>query len=95
MALAANYSTDGKGTARILKITGTSSYPTGGYDLPGSIFSQVANLPFAPVGLNDGGTNIALVDLPNKKVKFIVAATGAEVLAAANVSGSIVSVLLP
>ena len=95
MAAAADYRRIERGTARVLKITGTASYPTGGYSIPDSLVSQVANQPNPPVGINDGATNIALVDLPNKNVKFIVAATGLEVANATNVSANSVLVLLP
>lgn len=95
MAAAADYRQVENGTAKILKITGTSSYPTGGYDLPadwdGS--SKVINRPNAALGINDGATNIALV--AGSKVKFIVSATGAEVANATNVAANAVQVLIP
>lgn len=93
MAAAADYRRIERGTARVLKVTGTASYPTGGYDIPDSLVTQVSNQPNAPVGINDGATNIALV--AGTKVKFIVSATGLEVAAATNVSANSVQVLLP
>ena len=93
MAAATDYRRIERGTARVLKITGTASYPTGGYALPDSLVTQVANQPNPPVGINDGAVNIALVSGNN--VKFIVSATGLEVAAATNVSANSVLVLLP
>lgn len=93
MAAAADYRLDQYGKARVMKITGTASYPTGGYDLSQSNVLSVANPAKPLVGLNDGGTNIALV--AGTKVKFIVAATGLEVANTTNVSASTVQVLVP
>lgn len=95
MTAALNYRMDQVGTAQIMRITGTASYPTGGYDLAESFVVNTVDRQSPLVGLNDGGTNIALVDTVNKKVKFIVAATGLEVANATNVSAVTVSILVP
>ena len=79
---------------RVLKIKGTSSYTTGGYDLPAfANGTAVQNVVLGPVGLNDGGTVIGLV--ASGKVKFITAATGVEVANASDQSAVTVSVLVP
>jgi hypothetical protein len=85
-------------SARILNVKGDSVYATGGYLLAGAVAAASFNLAnasdFKAVGLNDGGTIIALVDLPNLKVKFITAATGAEVANASDQSAVTVKVLV-
>ena len=78
--------------ARVMSITGDSSYATGGYALSASHLA-LANGPNV-VGLNDGGAIIALYDAVNKKVKFITAATGAEVAAASDQSANTVKLLV-
>lgn len=78
------------GNGRVLKIRGTNSYPTGGYDLPASPGEQPA-LP--PLGINDGQANLPLV--AGTKVKFIVQATGLEVANAVDVSAVTLQVLFP
>ena len=93
MAAAADYRLVPYGTARVVKIKGTSSYGTGGYDLSASPFTKVSNAPAAPVAINDGSAVIGLVAAG--KVKFITAATGAEVAAASDQSGNAVLVLVP
>lgn len=93
MAAAASYSMDQQGRAQVMKVKGTSSYPTGGYDLNQSFVNNIANRAKPLVGLNDGGTQIALI--AGAKVKFIVAATGAEVANATDMSAVTVSVLVP
>ena len=94
--MAASFTYDGAASelfgedVRILAVTGDTSYPTGGYAVAGD-FPQSGL-----IGLNDGvGTRIALWDDVNKKVKFIVTATGAEVAAATDVSASTVRLLIP
>jgi hypothetical protein len=73
---------------KIFSVTGDSSYATGGYALAAS------DLPIRTcVGLNTG-TVIALWDAPNKKVKFITAATGAEVANASDQSAVTVQLLV-
>lgn len=82
------------GKAQILKIKGTSSYPTGGYDLPASVAGTgVLNSSTPPVGINDGQAQFPLV--ASGKVKFMVAATGAEVANTTDMSAVTLSVLVP
>lgn len=92
MPAAGKLNVDQLGTARVVKIKGTSSYTTGGYDLPDfAIARQADGMP--PAGINDGAAVIALV-APGK-VKFITAATGAEVANASDQSAVTVQVLVP
>lgn len=77
---------------RILKVTGDSSYATGGYALSASVMDYQSN-PKA-CGINDKATIIAEYDEVNKKVKFITRATGAEVANASDQSANTVKVLL-
>ena len=81
------------GKAQILKMTGTASYPTGGYDLPASVVSAVLNSSTPALGINDGQANYPLVAAG--KVKFMVQATGLEVANAVNMSAVTLSILVP
>lgn len=77
------------GKLQIVDVLGDANYATGGYALS---LSSLANKTV--YGINDGGTIIALFDAPNLKVKFITAATGAEVLNASNQSAVTVKLLV-
>jgi hypothetical protein len=93
--MAAIFQMDVAPSPRIVKVTGDSSYATGGYAVPGGSGTPgIADASVAPVGLNDGAARIALYDAANKKVKFITAATGAEVANASDQSGTTVKLLL-
>jgi hypothetical protein len=93
MPAAAQSILDGRYRDRVVKIKGTSSYTTGGYDLPAFMTTAVPNNSYAPIALNDGSAVIGLV--ASGKVKFITAATGAEVANATDMSAVTVSVLVP
>jgi hypothetical protein len=94
MPAAADYRVAEYGQVKLLKIKGTSSYSTGRYDLPADWNgSKVSSRPYPPLALNDGSTVIGLVSAG--KVKFITAATGAEVANASDQSANTVSVLVP
>lgn len=79
--------------ARIIDVQGDSSYATGGYALSASQLAASGGVR-AVYGINDGGAIIALWDAANLKVKFITAATGAEVLNASNQSAVTVKLLV-
>ena len=79
--------------ARVLYVQGDASYATGGYALS-DLALATNNPPVTPAGINDGAAIIALYDAPNQKVKFITAATGAEVANLSNQSANIVKVAL-
>lgn len=94
MAAAASSSKTEYGSSKILKIKGTTSYTTGGYDLPPSVNGTgVLNAPYPPLGINDGQAVIPLV--ASGKVKFMVASTGLEAANASDQSAFTVSVLVP
>jgi len=81
--------------SRIVRVTGTTSYGTGGYTLPAwlqEIISTQTRDPVTP--LNDGAAVIAKLG-PTGLCQFITAATGAEVTAASDQSGNTVSLLVP
>jgi hypothetical protein len=77
------------GRAYIFDVAGDASYATGGYPLS---LSSLSNRTV--YGINDGGAIIALWDAVNLKVKFITAATGAEVANASNQSAVTVKLLV-
>ena len=80
---------------RVFSATGDSSYPTGGYPLSAAVLAHLSALsPGKVVGINDGAAVIALWDAANLKVKFITAATGAEVANASNQSAVTVKLFL-
>jgi len=91
MPAAAGYTNVDYGAARIIRIQGTSSYTTGGYDLPNG--GAGASPAAAPLALNDGASVIGLV--ASGKVKFLTASTGAEVANASDQSARAVQVLIP
>lgn len=71
---------------RIIDVIGDSNYATGGYPLSLSGLSAAGGGSRGVYGLNDGSAVIALWDAVNNKVKFITAATGAEVANASDQS---------
>lgn len=77
------------GRVKIIDVQGDGSYTTGGYALS---LTSLANKTL--YGLNDGGAIIALWDAANLKVKFITAATGAEVANASNQSANTVKLII-
>lgn len=82
------------GSSKVLKIKGTTSYTTGGYDLPAAVNGTgVQNAPNPPLGINDGQAIIPLV--ASGKVKFMVASTGLEAANASDQSAITVQVLVP
>jgi hypothetical protein len=91
MPAAAGYTNVDYGRARIIRIQGTSSYTTGGYDLPNG--GAGSSPSAAPLALNDGSTVIGLV--ASGKVKFLTASTGAEVGNGTDQSANAVKVLVP
>jgi hypothetical protein len=81
-----------------VKVTGDSSYPTGGYPVTPALFQFNA---FAPDGLGSGlppvvgayqlisdlqGTPYSVINPANGNLQFFVQTTGVEVAAAVNVS---------
>ena len=78
--------------ARIFNVSGDSSYATGGYALSAAVLAALGSGKV--VGLNDGSAVIALWDAVNLKVKFITAATGAQVANASDQSANTVKLLL-
>jgi hypothetical protein len=92
MPAAASYSaSETYESGRVVKVKGTTSYTTGGYDLPAYSSTPASGAPI--VALNDGGAVIGLVAAG--KVKFITASTGAEVADASDQSANTVQVLVP
>jgi hypothetical protein len=93
MPAAAAYSMqDQYGAAtRVIRVKGTSSYTTGGYDLP--LSGTVSPGGLGAIALNHGSAVIGLV--ASGKVKFVTASTGAEVANASDQSANLVLVLIP
>lgn len=79
--------------ARIFDVKGDTSYATGGYAVSLSAFGAGGGVR-AAYGVNDGSTVIALFDSVNLKVKFITAATGAEVANASDQSANTVKLVV-
>lgn len=82
-------------TVQIISIKGDDSYVTGGYALAAADLDPAAGGAGKAIwGVNDGSTVIALWDAANKKVKFITAATGAEVGSASNQTANTVKLIV-
>jgi hypothetical protein len=73
-------------------ITGDSSYATGGYAVTPASFGMNSITGIVPLGVVAG--NVAQYDATNAKIRFIVAATGAEVANTTNVATSILPVIV-
>ena len=96
MPAVANCNVVPRGTARVARIQGSSSYATGGYTPPQWLADIIATKAapdlLAPCGLNEG---TVVAQITSGLIKFVTAATGAEVANASDQSGTVVSVLIP
>ena len=79
-----------------LAVTGDTSYPTGGYDIS-DVWKKFATASAASgllhlLAHDRGGAHIVAIDYVNKKLK-LMSAPGTEVVAATNVSTTVVDLL--